>query len=454
MDPLAYVNQGREGSGIAQVFNVTESRQQGERAIRQSEKDLDEYRKQQRQAEQEMKELISIDLDGWDIDVQKEIFEDLTGFNKLVKSQWEQGINVRGITDWDAYTKVVQARQGVERKKAASKAQKVAYDKTLAALATGKFVYDEETKEQLEKYRKSLIDERSNMDPNAFLVPKLNTRDEAKKLAESIPTKEDLTLASSGFKGLAIATSTTTRDKETLSGRSSSVWESDSVLQRNISKQAWIDMVGEFAEDKVTEKPVRFATDPAKGGKGEETPAPSKPITVTEADLSAFRAMKKTDGNPVTFGDGTTKRSVNVSTINGGKPIPFLDPLTNEELMVNATQILEDGDAYYLVANVPSMKEESTAVVGTTTTASGKTTTQVPTRGAGGATSKKAGERADQSSIKDQSKKKSASQTYIFPINDLNDKMLIERLKLSGNFGSVKELFGKNIFVNILAEEE
>jgi hypothetical protein len=63
MDPLAYVNQGREGSGIAQVFNVTESRQQGERAMRQSEKDLEDFKRQKREADAEMRELMSVDVD-------------------------------------------------------------------------------------------------------------------------------------------------------------------------------------------------------------------------------------------------------------------------------------------------------------------------------------------------------------------------------------------------------
>lgn len=444
MDPLAYVYGGREGSGAAQIFQTTEARSAGDRAIGKVEKDLQEARIQQKEADAMMKDLTDLSLSDWDIDNQRFIFDEINEYQNKAVDLYKKGINVNGVTDWESYASLNREKKRIETLVQSSNAQNLEYKKVLAGLSSGKFVDNDEKRAALAEYRSATPEQRRDMDITALLVPKLDVNDYASKMLKDIPSDVRSENERTIKPGLMGYEEVTYRDPDVVASVAQSAWLANPVLQGNVGLAEYVKLAQDKNISTRSPKTSRFHVGASPKPSKDEPPIPdASPVNVVDGKSYSARDM---NGQMVNLSGEV--RAVSLTQYRpktGSAQVEILDPVSNNVVKITPNQIVEKDGAYYLIGRTPDFITKTESKSGSTDTAKDAKVDvskkeELTTDGQSGSKTS-IGKTVTATDSRGQTTT-TQNQTVIIPLMDSNSETLLQSLRITAKYRSIAEMFG------------
>lgn len=372
MDALGSVYLGREGSGNAQVFRTGGFTQATGQYLSKVEKEVDEFKAYQRLGEQQLMENLDLAVDGFASDLSTVIYDGLTEFQNEAIAQFEAGINVGRVDDIKSYQKLQKLKQNVLLKSAQSTAQKQQYAQLMSTLAdpkaADKLLLDETAKKQLEEWRGLSIEERAKVDPNSFIVPKIDTLKYAKDLVGTIDQFEG-SIESTGSVGrdLVSYNKVEQQNKEAVISAFNETFDNDPVLQRNMNydREAWLSMGKSMIKRKETPGVSRQASPKDGTGSSPDAPySPGSPKTVG----NTFNNVTTTSGVSIEGSLGSNPKGIPISPNKGAKKITVFDSASQQNVTMKPTFILKGEDGlFYAVGQLDEFNSTRTDKSGVST---------------------------------------------------------------------------------------
>lgn len=372
MDALGSVYLGREGSGNAQVFRTGGFTQATGQYLSKVEKEVDEFKAYQRLGEQQLMENLDLAVDGFASDLSTVIYDGLTEFQNEAIAQFEAGTNVGRVDDIKSYQKLQKLKQNVLLKSAQSTAQKQQYAQLMSTLAdpkaADKLLLDETAKKQLEEWRGSSIEERAKVDPNSFIVPKIDTLKYANDLIGSIDQFEG-SIENTGSIGrdLVSYNKVEQQNKEAVMNAFNAAFDTDPVLQRNMNydREAWLNVAKPMIKRKETPGVSRQASQ--KDGAGQSSNAPYTPGSPKIVG-NTFNNVTTTSGVSIAGSLGSNPTGIPISPNKGAKKITVFDTASQQNVTMNPTFILKGEDGlFYAIGQLNEFNSSRTDKSGAST---------------------------------------------------------------------------------------
>jgi len=228
MNPLSVSYKGTEGSGEAQMFGKSSFD-----PVKDSGKALDKVTsaklKQRERLETKFGELADINLEGIDIDIEREFQNDKKMLLNKVSSLYKDGIDPFNPMNEDAYFEVRNLKSGLEKKVNISKNQEKINQSFLEVMRSDDFTkkYDaEQTIDNYKNWRQASVTERAKMNPSDVLVQTPESFDVNTYIKDNFKLLEELessgTVSEINDEGITIKKSWNSRTPDALIAASKS----------------------------------------------------------------------------------------------------------------------------------------------------------------------------------------------------------------------------------------